>query len=112
MTDEMLPGLKHVLRKFDNYVHHAPSCLTHLMRLRVLRALVPLRLTCFIYAPCAPSSRTLHALSTPVSIIFARLKIFPELICSPSKSFHFPRAMKGTTIPTVLFSCGSKKETF
>ena len=102
MADEMLPGLKYVLMEFTNYVPHTFSCLTHLMRLCVLRAFVHLRLTCLIYPPCAPSSSAWHTLSTRLSILFLHLKEFPEWICSPSKSFHFPRAIKVTKILTVL----------
>ena len=70
------------LRTLRAFVPYFPLWL---MRLRTLRDL-----SCLIYAACAPFSWGLRAL-------FVHVKIFLQWICSPSKIFHFPRIIKGTT---------------
>ena len=90
------------LRALRAFVPYTSSCLTSLHALHALRAL----LTRLIYEPCAPLSRALRAL-------FVHLKIFLGWVCSPAETFHFPRAIKGTT-NRALFLCESKnsRETF
>ena len=75
------------------------TCLIRFLALRTLCVFV-----CYVpYIPalCTFFKRLAH-LIYPLSILFLRLKEFPEWICSPSKSFHFPRAIKVTKILTVL----------
>ena len=66
------------LRAFVSYVT------SRLRRLHVLRAL----LTGHNYGPCASLSRAFRTL-------FDHIKIVLGWICSPAKSYHFPRIIKG-----------------
>ena len=64
------------------YVPHTSSYLTCLCAFGVL-------LKCFTYAFCASFSRTFCALFVHGKIVFG-------WICSPAKTHHFPRIIKGT----------------
>ena len=72
-----MPSYNKCLHASASYMSYAPSCLTYLTYPFYLHAL--------------------RALSTRLSILFVCLKIFSRWICSPLKSFHFPRFIKGTT---------------
>ena len=90
----------HALRVFVSYV---PSRLTHL---RALRAL----LTFLIYAPYLLSLRVLltRLIYVPCTPYFVQLKFVLEWIRSLSKTFIFPRTIKGTT-NCALFMCVEKQ---
>ena len=76
-----------------NHVPHVPSQLT----LRALHVFMPSCLHAF--APwmlsCLSLFRALPALLTPT--LFIHVKIVLGCICSPAKTFHFPRTIKAFT---------------
>ena len=61
----------------------------HLHAIRALRVLLRALSAHLTYERCVPYLRVLHAL-------FARLKIFSGWIFSLSKTFNFPKTIKGT----------------
>ena len=75
------------LLAFKPYAPYLLLCLTRLFPLRVL-------------VLCVPDLHNLSTLST-LHFLFGCLKILLVWICGLSKTFNFPRAVKGT--PTVLF---------
>ena len=91
---------------YVRYTWYMPCRLARLTYLRVLRAFMPyapLRLICFIYASYLRTLFTCHARITyapylrTLPTLFMCIKIFLGWICNLSKTFNFPRTIKGTT---------------
>ena len=78
-----VPSQLTLLRAFAPYVPYMPSCL------RALHAFAPWMLSCLSLF------RALPALLTPT--LFIHVKIVLGCICSPAKTFHFPRTIKAFT---------------
>ena len=86
----------YLFTSLQNYVPHAPSSLTCLTRLRVLRAFVP---SCL---------RALRALLTHLARLICTSYNCFRWICSPTEIFNFPRTVKATTNRAV-FICVKKQ---
>ena len=71
------------LRNLPCYVPYTPSCL------RALRAFAPWMLSCLSLVRALPALLTLT--------LFIHVKIVLGCICSPAKTFHFPRTIKAFT---------------